>query len=70
MWIVKYTYMIVKKLKEIIGSWTALNDKLVESWRWYGESSGQEDDLRELVWSKDIKIKLTISKYIQVRYVN
>ena len=47
-----------------------LNDKLVEGWRWCGESSGQEDDdLGKIVWSKNTIIKFTISNYTQTRSV-
>ena len=42
--IIKFGEWIVKwQLMEIIVLWVVLNDKWVESWRWCGESSGQED---------------------------
>ena len=51
-WIVKYISMIIKigewavkwQVKVMIVSWIVLNEKIFVSWRWCGESLGQEDD--------------------------
>ena len=59
-WIVKW------HLKVIIVSWIVLNDKWVEHWRWWDESSGQENNnLGKIVKMKNTKIKITVSKYTQ-----
>ena len=34
-------------LKVITDSWKVLNEKQIESWRWAGESSGQEDETQQ-----------------------
>ena len=58
-------------VKVIMVSWELLNVKLVESWRWGGESSDQEDETQgKIVRSNISRIKLIISKYIQVTIVN
>ena len=61
-WIVKWPLKV---------SWIVVNDKWVESWRWCGESPGQEgENLGNLVKTKISKIKLTIFKYTKVRSIN
>ena len=36
-------------------SWTVLNDKLVESWRWCGKLSSQNDDDKEKMSDQKIR---------------